>query len=82
MPFRSAYQISGRIVHACIEEGQILESLPLESYRKYSGLFGEDLYDAIDLKTAVNSRSSKGGTSKQSVMEQIAWVKDQIQKIR
>ena len=82
MPFRSAYQISGRIVHDCIGEGQVLESLPLETYQKYSGLFGEDLYDAIDLKTAVNSRSSKGGTSKQSVMEQIAWVKDQIQKIR
>ena len=82
MPFRSAYQISGKIVHACIEEGQVLESLPLETYRQYSELFEEDLYDAIDLQTAVNSRRSQGGTSRQSVIEQTVWVKEQILKIK
>lgn len=82
MPFRSAYQISGKIVHACIEEGQVLESLPLEIYRQYSELFEEDLYDAIDLKKAVNSRRSQGGTSRQSVIEQTVWVREQILKIK
>ena len=82
MPFRSAYQISGKIVHACIEEGQVLESLSLETYRQYSELFEEDLYDTIDLKTAVNSRRSQGGTSRQSVIEQTVWVREQILKIK
>ena len=82
MPFRSAYQISGKIVHACIEEGQVLESLSLETYRQYSELFEEDLYDTIDLKTAVNSRRSQGGTSRQSVIEQTVWVKEQVLKIK
>ena len=82
MPFRSAYKISGQIVHACIEAGQVLETLPLEVYKQYSELFEEDLYEAIDLKTAVNTRSSKGGTSVSSVKEQIRRVYMELWKMK
>ena len=82
MPFRAAYKISGQITAECIASGQVLETLPLDSYRKYSDLFEEDLFDAIDLKTAVNTRISKGGTSTKSVEEQIAWVKKQLEGLK
>ena len=75
LPFRSAYKLSGQIVARCMADGQVLESLPLEVYREYSPLFGEDLYAAIDLKACVEKRISEGGTSESSVEKQIAWVR-------
>ena len=78
MPFRSAYKISGQIVAQCIREGLVLETLPLEEYRKHSELFAEDLYKDIDLLTCVEKRISEGGTSVSSVEAQIAYVKENL----
>ncbi len=78
MPFRSAYKISGQLVAKCIAEGCVLETLPLETYRQYSDLFDEDLYQDIDLLTCVQKRISQGGTSVQSVEAQIAYVKERL----
>ena len=75
LPFRSAYKISGRIVAACIEQGCVLEEMPLSQYKTFSDCFEEDLYDAISLRTCVEKRISEGGTSLSSVEKQIAWVK-------
>ena len=82
MPFREAYKISGAVVSRCIAEGQVLETLPLAEYQTYSDLFGEDLYEAIDLRNAANRRSSKGGTSAASVDAQRTWLNDQLAQRR
>ncbi len=78
MPFRSAYKISGSIVAYCIEKGEVLETLPLEKYKEYSELFEQDLYEDIDLYTCVNKRNSVGGTSVQSIEQQIKYVRGLI----
>ena len=78
MPFRSAYKISGQLVALCIQNNTVLEELPLNTYHEYSDLFGEDLYEHIDLVTCVEKRISEGGTSTASVKAQIAWVKTQL----
>ena len=78
MPFRSAYKISGQIVAQCIQEGLVLETLPLAEYQKHSDLFAEDLYNDIDLLTCVEKRISEGGTSVSSVEAQIAYVKENL----
>ncbi len=75
MPFRSAYKISGSIVADCIKSGEVLETLPLAEYKKYSELFGEDVYAEINLDTCVSKRISEGGTSVKSVEKQIAFVR-------
>ena len=78
LPFRSAYKLSGQLVAKCIADGTVLEALPLEVYRSFSPLFGEDLYAAIDLDACVEKRVSRGGTSVASVEEQIRWVREQL----
>ena len=78
MPFRTAYKISGTLVALCIQNNTVLEELPLDTYRVYSDLFEEDLYENIDLITCVEKRISEGGTSTASVKAQIAWVKAQL----
>ena len=75
MPFRDAYKISGRIVSECIRTGTVLEKLPLEEYRKFSELFDEDVYKAIDLNECVQKRTSAGGPSNASVLEQLQYAR-------
>ena len=76
VPFREAYKISGELVRYCIENGQTLESLPLEVYRQYDARFDESLYEAIDLQNCMEKRISEGGTSAASVEAQIAYIRE------
>ena len=76
LPFRSAYKLSGQLVAYCIQNNTVLEDLPLEVYQQQSELFGEDVYQAIDLMTCVEKRISQGGTSVASVEAQIAYVRE------
>ena len=78
MPFRTAYKISGELVALCLREGQVLETLPLATYKTFSDLFDADLYADIDLTACVEKRISEGGTSISSVDAQIAYVKEQL----
>ena len=75
VPFRSAYKIVGEIVSYCIKEGYVLDNMPLSEYKKYSDIFGEDLYTEISLKTCVAKRISAGSTGYASVEGQIADIK-------
>lgn len=81
LPFRAAYKIMGRLVAKCIAEGKTLETLPLEQYQELSELFEEDIYEAINLETCVQTRISEGGTSKASVERQIAYVREFLAKM-
>jgi argininosuccinate lyase len=78
LPFRSAYKVSGQLVALCIQQNTVLEELPLETYKEYSELFENDLYEDIDLKTCVEKRISEGGTSTASVEAQLEFVKAKL----
>ncbi|MBQ7247044.1 MAG: argininosuccinate lyase [Lachnospiraceae bacterium] len=78
IPFRDAYRLSGQLVNKCVEQGCVLETLPLSEYRAVCPLIGEDVYDAVDLKNCVARRRSYGGTSPDSVQKQIGLVREYI----
>ncbi len=71
MPFRSAYKIVGGIVADCIARDLVLDTYPLDEYKKHSDLFAKDLYKEISLETCVQKRTSEGGASPKSVRKQI-----------
>ena len=72
MPFRDAYKVTGQLVNRCTELKCTMETLPLEEYKKLSGLFENDVYEAIDLLTCVNGRGVYGGPAPEQVKIQIA----------
>ena len=78
LPFRDAYKVSGAVVAYCIQSGHILEDLPVSEYRRFSTLISDDVYQAIDLKTCVQRRSSEGGTSVESVKKQLAYLEEKL----
>ena len=74
LPFRSAYKIVGQIVAHCIEKGEVLDTLPMESYKSFSDIFEDDLYNEISLETCVKTRISAGSTGPESVKTQIEYI--------
>ena len=73
-PFRTAYKIVGEIVAYCIDNGLILETVPMEKYKEFDQSFDDDLYNEISLKTCVEKRISAGGTGEKSVDRQIEYL--------
>lgn len=73
-PFRTAYKIVGEIVAYCIDNGLILETVPMEKYKEFDESFEGDLYNEISLKTCVEKRISAGGTGEKSVEKQIEYL--------
>ncbi len=71
MPFRDAYTAVGHLVAYCTQEGKTLEELSLEELRKVSPLFGEDVYDALNLENCMALRASYGGPAVAETTRQI-----------
>jgi argininosuccinate lyase len=71
LPFRDAYTVIGKLVHHCIDNEKTLETLSMETYKAFSPLFEEDVFDAVRLETCVSQRSVPGGPSAESVQAQI-----------
>ncbi len=71
LPFRDAYKAVGKAVAYCEQTGKDLETLTVEEYKEFSPLFGEDVYDSINLETCMNNRKAAGGPSPDSVKVQL-----------
>jgi argininosuccinate lyase len=67
MPFREAHSVMGQVVNHCLETGGSLEALSLEEWRRFSPLFGKEVFALLSPKEAVARRNSFGGTSPRSV---------------
>jgi argininosuccinate lyase len=78
VPFRTAYKITGEIVKFAIDNNYTLDTLKLEDYKKFSDVFEEDIYDAIDLKTCVAKRKVVGGPAKEVVENEIKIALEKI----
>ena len=78
MPFRDAYKLTGCMVSDCIAKDKTLEELTLDEFKGYSDLFEKDVYDAIDLIKCCEGRTSYGGPSEASVMNQIELATAQL----
>lgn len=78
VPFREAHEIVGKLVLDCIGKGCYLADLPLESFKSMNPLFEDDIYEALDPRTAVERRNSAGGTGFAQVKAQILKAKEQV----
>lgn len=58
--FRDAHGIVGQLVLHCIDKGIALDDMTLEEYKEISPVFENDIYDAISLKTCVETRLTLG----------------------
>ena len=71
MPFRDAYTVTGKLVAACTAQGKTLEELTLDELKAVSGLFDQDVYEAINLENCMALRASYGGPAVSETTRQI-----------
>jgi len=81
LDFRSAHEISGKIVRYCIEVDKILESLSLDEFKKFHNLFDFDILEYIQPCKSVERRASFGGASPVRVRQEIENAKNRLERI-
>jgi argininosuccinate lyase len=74
VPFREAHSLAGKVVRAAGQGKVRMEELPLEAYQAI-GPFEADVYQVFDPLESINKRNTVGGTSLQSIKNQIKKIK-------
>ncbi len=72
VPFRTAHEIIGKLVFACLSQGKALSDLSISELREISPAFEEDVFDSISLIACVEGRSLPGGPAPEAVEKHIA----------
>ena len=78
VPFRMAHEIVGRAVAYAIEKGKGLRELTIEEWRQFSKDVGEEIASLLTPEKMVERRMTKGGTSPESVKDQIDTVEKEV----
>ncbi|MBN2115654.1 MAG: argininosuccinate lyase [Anaerolineales bacterium] len=77
MPFREAHAVTGKAVRAAAEKGLSLDQLPLSEWQAL-GPFEADVQQVFEVLKSIEKRNAIGGTSPQSVKNQIRIAKLKI----
>jgi argininosuccinate lyase len=72
VPFRTAYQLVGKLVHRCQEQRVPLAHVTLAAAREIDPRFDEEVLQAANPRESVARKRNAGGTGPRQVSEQIA----------
>jgi argininosuccinate lyase len=71
VPFRETHHISGQAVSLAERRGCGINELSVDDLKDLSSSFQKDVLDVFNFESSVEARSARGGTAKQSVLNQI-----------
>lgn len=80
--FRNAHHIIGNIVKYCIESGKTIPDLSIARLKKFSGLFGDDIFKKIEMEACLNAKDVDCGTSASNVSEKTGLAKSRIKELK
>ena len=76
LPFRSAHEVSGRLVRLCEDRGGALSELSLEDFVAESPLFEPDIFKRLDPERVVKAYCSAGSAGTREVAKSLArWTR-------
>ena len=81
VPFRTAHGIVGKIVRYCLNEGKTLEGMTIDEYKEHSEVFEADILKVVKAKNSADSRTSVGGSSRQSAKAGVKSLKARLKKL-
>jgi argininosuccinate lyase len=79
MPFREAHGVVARLSEYAMRKGKNFQELGRHEYRKFSALFGGDVYN-ITVESSVAARNVTGGTSPRQVGKALRRARKLIQE--
>ncbi|HXY75018.1 MAG TPA: argininosuccinate lyase [Dehalococcoidales bacterium] len=77
--FRSAHEITGKLVNFAVKNGVGLDGLTLTAYKHFSPRFKRDVMN-ISVESSIAARDNIGGTTKKQVAKQLAAAAAKIKK--
>ncbi|WP_158768917.1 argininosuccinate lyase [Paraglaciecola sp. L1A13] len=80
IPFRTAHDISGRVVLDALEKKKAIEELSIPELKVYSPVIEDDVYPVLQLEYLVNKRDILGGTGIKPVLAALANAKASLTK--
>ncbi len=75
VPFRQAHQRIGLLVRRAQELGTTIDKVPYAEYQAVDPAFAEDVFQVFDANRSIAQRATPGGTSLESVKQQIIQAK-------
>lgn len=75
IPFRTAHEITGKLVLYAEKHNCKLGEIPVEIYREYSDVFDEKVLDAVKIENVVAGRACIGGPAPAAVRAEIAEIR-------
>jgi argininosuccinate lyase len=78
IPFRKAHTVAGEAVRLAISRGTTLAELGIDDYRQLNETFSPDLYDAITVDAALDSKDVVGGTAPGRVRAEIERIRELV----
>ncbi len=79
VPFREAHAIVGQLVLLGIQTATPLQAMPLATLQAAAPEIEDDIYQVLQSETAVNRRTSLGGTAVTNVKKEIARHQKQLE---
>ena len=76
IPFRTAHEITGKMVAYCIENNKKIETLRISELKAFSNKFEKDLYRILTPQRGVNLRNIVGGTAREAVLKRIREIEE------
>jgi argininosuccinate lyase len=74
VPFRQAHEIIGKLVAYSLKQDRAFDQMSLDEFRQFSGAFGPDVFEVLNLDRAIDSRTGIGAPSRKNVAAAIeAW---------
>jgi argininosuccinate lyase len=75
VPFRSAHEITGRIVRDLYESGRRFDALTIDQWRTYDARFDENVFDALTPEASVRAKRTPQSTHPDAVAAALAGVR-------
>lgn len=72
IPFRQAHGIIGKLTAYSLKHHKPFAELALAEYHQFSEVFGKDVYQVLDIPTALKARKGTGAPSPANVSRQLA----------
>jgi len=73
VPFRSAHEISGKIVGYCVKNKKDFCDLDMNQWKSFSDKFEDDIKSRLTVMNSIKNKISKGSTSYNEVENQIDY---------
>jgi len=71
VPFRRAHEVVGNMVLYCIQNNKSIQDMDLEEFKAFDKIFDKEILEKVKIENCIESKKSKGSTSKKNVLEMI-----------